>query len=349
MKARFLIPIAVVAFGCDTNPFVDPVDGDDLAPEPNVTVLAGGQMVTTDTAVLVNGYSHIDFGDGQRGVFIDHQTEYTYGGGWYEEVNDELWGDSWYIDVELTLRTSGGGDTILFRSLDFGDVWLEETLADRYERDTTEIYEGRDFVMVSENYINSRVLVYAHRYNDDGSGVSFAHEPFYEQMVAGGSIQLTVGGSDEIDSTSSDITVQPGFRVDSIWNGEPVGFQQSMPIFTPDQPLVISFNRPLQPDQTIIHLVFWVTPQNEMNGQISNNARAVFMLNESTSRVVIPASALNQIASHLPDGEGGFLLRIYEYHVMEDLFQIYRLDEGHTMPLKGVQSNMVGFLVKIRR
>ncbi len=86
-----------------------------------------------------------------------------------------------------------------------------------------------------------------------------------------------------------------------------------------------------------------------MNPDVLRRASAVFQLRERTDRLVIPASALAEVASHLPDAEGGFVFRIYEYHVMQDVLQIVRIKEGIAENLRAVQSNGFGLYVKMRR
>jgi hypothetical protein len=72
------------------------------------------------------------------------------------------------------------------------------------------------------------------------------------------------------------------------------------------------------------------------------------MLNEEADRVVIPASALAEVASRLPLSEGQLMLRIYEYRVMEDVLPIVRSD-GISETLTGVQSNGFGVTVVMKR
>ena len=43
-----------------------------------------------------------------------------------------------------------------------------------------------------------------------------------------------------------------------------------------------------------------------------------FQLNATTQRVVIPASVLGEIASHMVESEGAYVFRIIEYLVHED-------------------------------
>ena len=60
-------------------------------------------------------------------------------------------------------------------------------------------------------------------------------------------------------------------------------------------------------------------------------------------------SALAEVASHLPEAEGGFVFRIYEYLVMEDVLEIVRIEDGITEKLSGLQSNGFGLYVQMRR
>jgi hypothetical protein len=101
-----------------------------------VTVLAGAEVTTTDDAVVVGGVPRIHLGGGPRGMFVQQSTEYTYGG-LYEQINEELVGESWYMDVGRRVVTRESGDTIFTRALDFGNVALEGTPASHFEIDAS--------------------------------------------------------------------------------------------------------------------------------------------------------------------------------------------------------------------
>jgi hypothetical protein len=94
---------------------------------------------------------------------------------------------------------------------------------------------------------------------------------------------------------------------------------------------------------------FFQPPPYDLDDEVVSRASAVFMLNERTNRVVIPASALADVASHLPLEQGGFVFRIHEYLVQEDLLEIHRLRDGMTEPLNLLQSNGVGFYVRMMK
>ena len=86
-----------------------------------------------------------------------------------------------------------------------------------------------------------------------------------------------------------------------------------------------------------------------MDPEVLRRASACFQLKEGTDRVVIPASALAEVASHLPEEEGSFVFRIFEYLVKEDALQIVRVEGGTTEDLSGIQVNVFGFYLRMRR
>ena len=315
---------------------------------PNVTVHAGAELVTTDTAVLVNDEELIDFGHGPFGFGVYSFTEYTYGG-MYELIDNALVDESWFMDVARRVVTDVRRDTVFSRSLDFGDVALDGTPAHRFEIDSVLVFDAGDHVRVYENVLLNRIMIYSHRLTMDGRTVTFSHEPSYDRIVAGESIELTASGSDEIGPTSASITVNPGIRITTLWNGAELDFEHVRPEFRTDQPLVVELNRQLDPDMTVIDLAYVPPPPYEVDPDVQRRASAVFILQERTNRLVIPASALAEVASHLPEPEGGLILRIHEYHVMEDVLEIVRLKEGITESLSGVQSNGFGLYVRMRR
>jgi hypothetical protein len=341
------IPLAIgvaLLAACHSEPS-DPTETSDA---PNVTVLVGAQVVVTDTAVLIGAGRRIDFGDGPFGIISDHFTEFTYGG-LYETINDALVDESWYMDVGRRIVTDVRGDTVFTRALDFGDVALQGMAANRYASDSALMVDTGDGVLVYENLLLNRLHIYAHRINVDGSTVTFAHAPFYESMVAGGEVELTASGSDEIAPTSASLTLDAGARVTALWNGEYLAFGQQRPVLRSDQPLIVELDRSLDPDRTVLFLIYAPAPTHDVDPASVRRARAVFMLTERTNRVVIPASALAEIASHLPVSEDGFIFRIHEYGVMEDVLEIVRLGDGITELLSGIQKNGFGWYVWMRR
>lgn len=344
MRRTSIAIVVVAALACDT----PPTQNTDQTEVPNVTVLSGAEVVTTDTAVLVNGERLISFGSGPAGMLLHSFQEFTYGG-LYEKLNDELVDDQSFMDVGRRIVTDERGDTVFSRSLDFGEVTLAGSSFSRYEIDTARVFDEGGDVQVYENGLLNRILIYARRLNMDGSTVTFAHEPFYDHMLAGNAVELRASGSGDIAPTSATLRATGGARVTRLWNGEDLDFEKQMPVLRIDEPLVVELSRPLDPDRTIILLAFVQPPPYNIDPEVANRASSVFMLKERTRRVVIPAAALADVAAHLPIAEGGLVFRIYEYIVSEDVLEIHRRRDGITEPLNFLQSNGVGFYVWMRR
>jgi hypothetical protein len=74
-----------------------------------------------------------------------------------------------------------------------------------------------------------------------------------------------------------------------------------------------------------------------------------FQLKSRSDRVVIPAEALAEAASHLPVEEGLFIFRIYEYLPQNDVMTIVRVENGASESLSGLQVNVFGFYTRMRR
>lgn len=346
MRWIAFVTLAALASGCRWEMSGPPLETGDTQ-EPNVTVLMGASVIATDSAVLIDGGRHIDYGDGPFGLLSDHFTDYGYGGA-YEVVNDALTEESWYMDVGRRIVTAVRADTTFTRALDFGEVALEGMPAGHFESDSARVIETPDGVRVYENLLLDRLSIYIVRLNRDGSTVTFVHAPFYEDMVAGAAVELTASGSDDIEPTSASLTMDAGARVVSLWNGKDLAFQVEKQLLDTHEPLIVELDRPLDPDWTILHFFYIQPPPYDMNPDSVRAASAVFMLDEQTDRVVIPAFALDQIASHLPVPDGQFMLRIYEYGVMENALRIVRSD-GITEDLTGIQSNGFSVTVRVRR
>ncbi|MGH9201977.1 MAG: hypothetical protein ACRD2A_12175, partial [Vicinamibacterales bacterium] len=345
MRLTSIAIVVVAAFACETPP---PTQNTDRTEVPNVTVLSGAEVVTTDTAVLVNGERLISFGIGPAGMLLVSFQEFSYGG-MYEKINDELVDDQSFMDVGRRIVTDARGDTVFSRALDFGEVTLGGSPVSRFQIDTARVIEAGDEVQVYENGLLNRILIYAQRLNLDGSKVTFAHEPFYEHMLAGRAVELRASGSGDIAPTSASLRATVGARVTRLWNGSDLDFEKKMPVLRTDEPLVVELSRPLDPDRTIIVLAFFQPPPYNIDPAVADRASAVFMLKERTRRVVIPAAALADVAAHLPIAEGGLVFRIYEYVVAEDVLEIHRRRDGITEPLNFLQSNGVGFYVRMKR
>lgn len=345
MRRMFIAVLALTAVACNEP---GPTQAGDPIEEANVTVLNGAEFSVTDSAVLVNGERRISFGTGPTGMQLYSQREYTYGG-LYEQINDELVGESCFLDLGRRIVTGEHGDTVFSRSLDFGDVTLGGSPFLRFQIDTVRVIDAGDEVRVYENGLLNRQIIYGHRLNMNGSTVSFSHEPFYESLLAGGEVVLAASGSQDIAPTGASLHMTASARVTGLWNGAVVDFEKAMPLLRTDAPLVIQLNRPLDPDRTVIHLTFFRPPPYDIDPELANRASAVFMLKERTSRVVIPAAALADVARKLPIAEGGMVFRIFEYVVQEDVLEIHRLRDGITESLNLLQSNSLGFYMRMKR
>lgn len=345
---RFLVVIAVVlAAACDSGP-TEQEEQEDRTEVPNVRMLAGAQLVTTDTAVLIDGEQFIIFGGRPIGIFSVHSSEFKYGA-FYEWLSDELMGEQWFVDVGRSVVTGTRGDTVFTRYLDFGDVALEGTPAHRFQIDTAIVVDAGDHIRVDENHIWYRILVYSHRINMDGSELTSVREPFYEHMLAGGAVELMAGGSDDIEPTATSLSFGEGVWITALWNGEDLNFEQERPVFRTDEPLVIELSRELDLDRTVLDLCYAPPPPYNTDPEIVRPASAVFQLQETTDRVVIPASALVEIASHLPEPEGVYLLGIGEYTVTQDALQILRIEAGITENLTALESSGCRLQVRMRK
>ena len=345
---RFLVVVAVVlAAACDSGP-TEQEEQDGRTEVPNVRMLAGAQLVTTDTAVLIDGARFIVFGDRPIGISSQHSCEFKYGA-FYEWLSDELMGEGWFIDISRRIVTDRRGDTVFTRYLDFGAVALEGTPAHHFQIDTAIVVDAGDHIRVDENYILDRILVYSHQTNMDGSEVTFVHEPFYEHMLAGGAVELTASGSEDIEPTAISLSFGPGVWVTGLWNGEDLSFEREQPVFRTDKPLVIELSRELDPDRTALSLFYAPPPPYNTDPEIVRPASAVFQLQETTDRVVIPAADLEEIASHLPEPEGVYLLGIHEYTVTQDALQILRIEAGITESLTALESNGCRLEVRMRK
>lgn len=314
--------------------------------EPNVTALFAADVSTTDEGVMVGGTMRIDFGSEPLGIFVQHSTNFRYFG-LTGGVNDELWSESWYMDTGRRLSTVRG-DTTFYRSLDFGDVTLEGTPARRHVIDTVRVYETSSGVRVYENGILNRILIYSFRQNADGTTVTFTHEPWYEHMIGGGAIELAGTGSDEIAPFSQPVTLTPGARIESISQGEELDFQHRRPILGTDEPLVVELSRPLDPGRAYLRL-FYVPPCcDPADPDLLDRARVVFELNHRTDRIVIPASALAELESRLPDKpERVLILQATEYLARDGALEIVHLPEGTPESLSSVQANHIRVYVEM--
>src|SRR5262245_49301751 len=116
----------------------------------------------------------------------------------YGENDRQLMDDQWFMDVGRRIVTGERGDTVFSRALDFGGVRLAASPFMRFEIDTARVINVDDEVRVYENGLLYRLLIHAQRLNVDGSEVSFAHEPFFESMLAGGTVELQASGSEDI-------------------------------------------------------------------------------------------------------------------------------------------------------
>lgn len=331
LSPLLLAPLLAVTGGCDPA-------GPDPSPTANVEVFAGADVTMGDSAVLVGGVPRIQLGTNPSGTFVQHSTRYSHGGP-YERVNDELVGESWYMDVRHAYVSDERADTLFVRYLDFGDVTLEGTAAGQIRVDEPEVVELPDHVRVYENYILNRISIYGHRLNLDGSTVTFTHEPFYEDMVAGQPLTLTASGSHEIEPLTTSVALTPGARVTAFDNGGELAFDRERPVLRPDEPLVVALSRAVDPDRTILYIRYVAPSGTDVDPAVVQQARAAFGLTARTDQVVIPASALTELANRLPPGGGALIFTISEYLVDDEALEVIRVEDGAAETLSGLQVN----------
>lgn len=315
-------------------------------PEANVVVYEAAEVTTTEDAILVDGTAQVQFGTAPRGYFVQHSIRYENGGP-FEPPNDHRFHEGWYMDVARRIVTGQTGDTVFFRYLDLGDVAFGGAPARKIAIDTTRVFDwGEGEVRVYENLLLNRISFYGERITTDGRTVTFAHEPFYESMLAGAAIELTGSGSMDVEPFTSDITLRPGARLAGLSSGGPLDFQNEQPTLRSDRNLVIDFSRPLDRERTVVHIVYLDAPPADQ--ELQRRASAAFQLMRSTDRVVIPHPALQRIKSEVPDVDGPFLLRVYEHVPLDDELRIERLPSGPNEALSGRQSNVLDLYFKMR-
>lgn len=312
--------LLALSAGCDGTPT-------ELTDEPNVVVYAAAQVSQTDEALLVAGTPQIDFGNGIRAILFSHQTRYVYSGVFDHLTNEREMDESWYMDFRRSRVIDQRADTLFRRAVDFGDVALDGTLADRLVNTDRIVVPRGDSVWAFDGYLTFRASFYSHRSVLNASDVSFRHEPAYDNIVAGRPITLVIGGTNEVDPTSASFTVRPGPRVVDLWNGETIDFDRSMPELRHDRPLMIELDRPVDHDRAIVR-IFYAPPNDAGVSQEQRRlASAAFMLLGRSNRIVIPPSALGEIAANLPEPVGQFIIQISEYLVEEDVMNV-RYSDG---------------------
>jgi len=312
--------LLALSVGCESTP-TEPTY------EPNVVVFGAALVSQTNDALLVAGTPHIDFGNGIRSIFLQHSTRYVYRGVFDHLTSDREMDESWYLDFRRSRVIDQRADTLFRRAVDFGDVTLDGVLADRLVIDDPFVVPRGDLLWAFEGYLTFRASFYGFRSVLNGSDVSFRREPAYDNIMAGRPITLAAGGTDEVDPVSASFTVRPGPRVMDLWNGETVDFENSMPELRHDRPLMIELDRPLDPDRTLVR-IFYVPPNDAgVSPEQRQLSSAAFMLLGRSQRIVIPPSALAEIARHLPEPVGQFIVQISEYLVDEDVMDV-RYSDG---------------------
>lgn len=318
--ASFALSLVAATAACDGTPT-------ELTLEPNVAVFAAADVSQTDDAVLVGGTPQIDFGDGVRAILFSHQTRYVYRGVFEHLDSDREKDDSWYMDLRRSRTVEQRADTLFRRAVDFGDVTLDGTLADRLVNPNPFTAQRGDSVWAFDGYLTFRAAFYSYRSVLGGSDVSFRHEPAYDNIVAGRPVTLVVEGSDEVDPASASFALQPGPQVVDLWNGETVDFENSMPELRHDRPLALELDRPVERDRAIIR-IFYAPPNDAGVSEDDRRlASAAFMLLGRSQRIVIPPSALSEMASHLPEPFGRYIIQISEYLVEDDVMDV-RYSDG---------------------
>lgn len=292
-----------------------------LTDDPNVEVFAGVGVTSTEDAILVGGTPRIHLGNGPRMVIVSHQVEYDYGG-LPDPVNEGLFDEGWYIDVGRSTLVEQRGDTLVRRYLDFGEVTIEGVPAMRLMNEEPFVTHPQGEVRLYENYLIYRLSMYGYRRNRDGSEVLFVRQPFYDRMVAGASLSLVVGGSDEVEATEATISTRPGPRIVGLTSGDALDFETERQAIRVDRPLVLDLDREIDPDQALVRLFYVPLPGTTVDPGVVDAARLVFALTGRTSRVVIPPSALAELTAAAPEADANYILHLSEYDYDEGLLEL---------------------------
>jgi hypothetical protein len=286
--------LALVVLGglaaCDGAGTTGPVD-----PAGNVEYRVGAEVTQTDTAVVVDGSSILRFPHSPT-VRVERFHTFDFGGfpelGFPQPGRESL---AWRVGMSHQHPPVERGDSTIYSFVDYGEATVAGAAMDRLTQ-LPHVMEGTPVRF--ENLVSYLSMAYAHRQEMTGESIAFTRAPYFDDMIAGAPLALEITGSEEVEPASGSFRVHPFATLVGLANGSPLPLDGAMPEVNVNRPLVLTFDRALDPGHAYIVIYPFGPPPRE-------GRWAWVQPRSATHEVVVPAELLRDLvaganASRLP-------------------------------------------------
>jgi hypothetical protein len=247
-----------------------------------------------------------------QALWLERSETFSFGGfpeiGYPQSVDYTL---IWGVHLSHEVREQRG-DSLIFRFHDHGYVDIAGVTMDKLTDLPT---VGPTTPIRLENFIryHLRSSLYL-----DWLHAAPTHDvsAFHHDLVAGRPLDVRSTGSSGVEAVQASFAARPFTALKGIENDGAIELRGAVPVIDVEHPLVLTFDRPLDPANAFIIIHPMRTQQHQPHG-----ARAAFLQPRSPSqRVVIPPHILRQLVGDAAGQDVPFRAIIVDVQVEEDVF-----------------------------
>lgn len=323
------LAVAVLLSGCD------PVGTGPVDPPGNVDYLLNAQVVTTDTAVVVDGRTIIRFPYNGRALYLERFPGFRYHG-WPEHDYPQsvLRADAWWLILRHERPPEERGDSIIRSFVDHGEVTIAGVGADKR---TDPPHFSAHLPWRYENYVSyfSRAFTMAEW---DSGWVTADSAAYFGALRAGEPLTVQTTGSDDVGPITATFAARAFAELVGMENTGEIPIDGAMPEVDVNRPWTLRFNRPLDPAHAYMVLI-------PFRG---GGPRPFVQPNAPSHEVVLPTELLRQMVQGAPDELVPMTLIINEWHLGEHQFE-GELSDGTPFSLPTYQWSQTAMYLNFRK
>lgn len=306
-----VMALAVVGSGCDRGV----TEPERLVPPTNITAYIGADVQQNDTAVVVDGIPFITFGDVNRSFWLEYQMLHEYGG-YSENDPPPLRIESWF--ARFSHRIGPRAQNAPY--VDHGEVMLADTVFWRVEETPfvgygTSIYHRVEYM--------------------DGGEIKFDEAAYFPAVLSGSPLVFSSAGSAQATPFSATLSARPRLVLTRLENGTEVDLRHERPALRAQDGLVLYFDRPLEPEELVIHV---------LSDRRHPGSSAFLRLNETSDRVIISGDLLSDLLAKQGGDSAGYSLVISEFRTERGAITGHLLPDQEPYALDFVQHNLLRIL-----
>jgi hypothetical protein len=330
-----LVGLLAVA-GCDdpTRPVTDVLE---LVMERGVAV------AVSDTAVVVDGQRRLGLPRSDQALAITFQASFEYGGigrfGTGRLWSEGRFGRFGYQDVEHR------GDTVVVSFHDFGDVLMAGEPMGKIT-EIPDITGTPPYPLEFENFVHYHNTTYHRVAWVDGGEQTFVEAPFDAALASGGDVHLTASGSPTGAPFDVAFRTRPLPALIGLGNGTPLDYRNTRPVLDIREPLLLEFDRRLDPDRSAFVLLPW----NEGLSPESRRAATAFgWPDRAAARVALPAGTLTEVLDATGADNYEFVLFVLQFRHQDDVVTTTDPSTGTDLHMPLVQTAITRFFLRLVR